>query len=337
MDAASARGPGGGPVQAAQLLSGQDQPAQILSGGDPPANAESADKGRTSLAEQLEKLLKEAEGGRVRPSGANPGDAAGRINTAASVSADDGQSRGGAESGLRQILNELAGQSRDAGEAGSAKSGPDARPDARLDALLKAGANEKPGALQNAPGEAGARAAAAAGQAQPSGQGAEPAEGAGASMRQGAASFEKGLQSAEARIVGQVFVRLFSGARQGSGNMTINMHPPELGSVKVRIISDRGHLQVSLHPQNHQVVGILEKHLPTLQQSLADQGVDVSDLKVSVDAGGAEENPQFAEHPFHEKKQTASGSGPAAPEPDLGVAEEQPAKAAGEQGLSLRI
>ena len=103
------------------------------------------------------------------------------------------------------------------------------------------------------------------------------------------ASFEKSLQQpVENKIVGQVFMRLFSGARQGSGNMTINIYPPEMGSVKIRIISDNGRLTVHMHPGNQQVASILEKNLGVLQQSLADQGLDVSDLFVSVDTGEQE-------------------------------------------------
>jgi flagellar hook-length control protein FliK len=86
-------------------------------------------------------------------------------------------------------------------------------------------------------------------------------------------------------VVNQVSVRLFTGVRQGSGNMTIQIHPPELGSVKVKLVSEQGSLHVHLHPQNQQVAAILERHLPALHQSLADQGIDLSGLQVSVDSG----------------------------------------------------
>lgn len=125
------------------------------------------------------------------------------------------------------------------------------------------------------------------------------------------ASFDKSLQQpVENKIVGQVFMRLFSGARQGSGNVTINIYPPEMGSVKIRIISDHGRLTVHMHPGNQQVAGILEKNLGVLQQSLADQGLDVSDLFVSVDAG-AQERSDFEQqalmHPTGKKGGRAGG------------------------------
>ncbi|MBW1778119.1 MAG: flagellar hook-length control protein FliK [Deltaproteobacteria bacterium] len=112
----------------------------------------------------------------------------------------------------------------------------------------------------------------------------------------GNVSFEHALKSAENQVIRQVSVHLFSGVRQGSGNMMIQIHPPELGSVKVKIISEQGSLSVHLHPQNQQVAAILERHLPALHQSLVDQGIDLSWLQVSVDSGtdqdayGSEEN-----------------------------------------------
>ncbi|MFW5901418.1 MAG: flagellar hook-length control protein FliK [Thermodesulfobacteriota bacterium] len=145
------------------------------------------------------------------------------------------------------------------------------------------------------------------------------------------------LQNAENRVVSQVFVRLFSGARQGSGSMTINMHPPELGSVKVRIASESGHLNVSLHPQNHQVVGILERHLPTLQQSLADQGIDISDMQVSVDSGGEEGTSRFEEQAFDGRQQRASKTETADPDAKALAETSQASESNSESGLSLRV
>lgn len=104
-------------------------------------------------------------------------------------------------------------------------------------------------------------------------------------VQPGGASFDSQVKAAENQVVNQVSVRLFTGVRQGSGNMTIQIHPPELGSVKVKLVSEQGSLHVHLHPQNQQVAAILERHLPALHQSLADQGIDLSGLQVSVDSG----------------------------------------------------
>lgn len=246
-----------------------------------------------------------------------------------------------AEQSLRQLLNELAGQVKTSGSE-KTDSGMAASQDAEghlqnVEQLLKNLTSEK---MEGRPGAAkdsgAARAMETLGQTQSTAQGSEKGEAAAAPAKQAAPGFDRALQGAENRIVSQVFVRLFSGVRQGSGNMTINMHPPELGSVKVRIVSDRGHLSVSLHPQNHQVVGILEKHLPMLQQSLADQDIDVSDLQVSVDSGGEEGQPQFEDPAFRPPNPNMAVSADEN-EPEPGSAVMPPAGTGRAQGLSLRV
>lgn len=97
----------------------------------------------------------------------------------------------------------------------------------------------------------------------------------------------------ENNVLNQVFVRLAAGMQQGSRNMIINMHPPELGRVKVNLVSDNGRLSAVLHTENQQVQGILDRNLPQLRQSLQEQGLDIADLGVNLDSGGQEGNSEF--------------------------------------------
>jgi len=293
------------------------------------------------LQAQLERLLKAAEQAPGPARAENAGEAAilAKAGDRAGLTEGHGQSQG--EQSLRQLLNDLAAQAKntgsekpDAGAAGALAS-QSQEPETNLqnvEQLLK-NMEARPGAAK----DSGGKAAEILGQTQSPLQGNEKAEAAAAPMRQAAPGFDRALQGAENRIVSQVFVRLFSGVREGSGNMTINMHPPELGSVKVRILSDRGHLSVSFHPQNHQVVGVLEKHLPTLQQSLADQGIDVSDLQVSVDSGGEEGRSQFEEQAFASSNTKTGRPEAAENDPEQGTAGLSPAMDGRLQGLSLRV
>ncbi|MCF8039610.1 MAG: flagellar hook-length control protein FliK [Desulfohalobiaceae bacterium] len=174
-------------------------------------------------------------------------------------------------------------------------------------------------------------------QLQPGSGGSEKADNQSQPMRPSfTTAFDRNLQTMENKVVSQVFVRLFSGARQGSGNMTINMHPPELGKVKVRLISDKGGLNVHLHSQNQQVLGVLEKHLPTLQQSLEDQGVSLANLQVSVDSGN-QDRPRFEDQDIWDAAGKKEQAGPAEEETGAGLSEQYRAGAGQKQGLSLRI
>ena len=121
--------------------------------------------------------------------------------------------------------------------------------------------------------------------------------------------FESDSNRAESNIVNQIFVRLFSGVRQGSGKMVINLHPPELGRVKVRISADKGGLKVYMHPQNEQVGGLLEKYLPILHQALDNQGILLSDLRVNVESGDQQMS-QFDEQGFGSSDNSALPDSP---------------------------
>ncbi|MGM0453282.1 MAG: flagellar hook-length control protein FliK [Thermodesulfobacteriota bacterium] len=277
--------------------------------------------------------------------------------TAAAKTAEKKNSEGGAsrENGvnahLRQFLNALADQLQQKTAAGTEKPAEMALKDIQAQAqkiedaaqaLKQMGAGHTEGRAasgKEAPSpmtepvvstqhwaDAGAKAGnlpSASGPFSPAGQ---------------ADGFGKSAQSAENQIVSQVFVRLFSGAGKGSGSMTIHMHPPELGKVRVRVVSDQGKLNVHLHPQNQQVMGVLEKHLPTLQQSLADQGVVLSDLDVSVDNSGEQDMSQFEEQGFSSARRDFSAFEEDGENEDTKQLSPDPVQSDGSaQGLSLRV
>lgn len=168
----------------------------------------------------------------------------------------------------------------------------------------------------------------------------ERVENAANVVQPGGASFDSQVRAAENQVVNQVSVRLFTGVRQGSGNMTIQIHPPELGSVRVKVISEQGSLHVQLNPQNQQVAAILERHLPALHQSLADQGIDLSGLQVSVDSGEDPDTSGF------EQQAGDRGSGSRNPAGETEAGEDvlmqtddlpDPAAYSQDRGLSLRV
>ncbi|MCF8024329.1 MAG: flagellar hook-length control protein FliK [Desulfobacteraceae bacterium] len=158
-------------------------------------------------------------------------------------------------------------------------------------------------------------------------------------VRQANTGFDRQLQAAESRIISQVSVRLSAGVQNGFKNMTVQMYPPELGRVKVRIISDKNGLNVHLQSQNQQVAGVLERHLPGLQQSLTEQGVSVANLQVSVGSGGGQGESQFEDHGFGDSnRHTPAGKSAGEDEMPAAAEPEPVTPAAGHgQGLSLRV
>ena len=144
------------------------------------------------------------------------------------------------------------------------------------------------------------------------------------------------INGIEKRIVNQIFSRLHTGVSQGSGNWTINLHPPELGRVKVKIISGKGSLNIHLKSHNHQVAGILDKHLQALQSALEQQGIELSGLQVSVESGDQDLSP-FEEDGFFFTDRDKNISDLVEEEQDILLSNTREDFAGYSQGLSLRV
>jgi flagellar hook-length control protein FliK len=155
-------------------------------------------------------------------------------------------------------------------------------------------------------------------------------------LKQVAMPLDQDAYRTEHKVMGQVVARLFTGVRQGSQNMTIHLYPPELGKVKVRIISNKGDISVRLHSMNQQVGGILEKYLPLLQQSLEDQGIVLSDLRVTVESGN-EEKSRSDDQEFLWKNREFSTSEISKENDETVILGESLTWSAPSQGLSLRV
>jgi flagellar hook-length control protein FliK len=105
----------------------------------------------------------------------------------------------------------------------------------------------------------------------------------------------------EQQMVDQVAAKLSSSGNQGKSTLTLNLHPPELGRLTVKLFSEDGHMSLHMHANNQQVQEVLERHMPRLRESLQQQGIELDDAMVSADSreeGGREErddsDPRFA-------------------------------------------
>ena len=155
--------------------------------------------------------------------------------------------------------------------------------------------------------------------------------------KQASLSFSQ-LKTTETKLVNQVFVRLVSGMQLGARSMVINMHPPELGRVKVSLISDNGRLSAVLHTENQQVQGVLDRNLPQLRQSLQDQGLAIADLGVSLESGEQQGQSDFEEQAagyFQEQAFPPADTGTEDTETVLTGSFKEPVSP--DQGLNIRV
>lgn len=136
------------------------------------------------------------------------------------------------------------------------------------------------------------------------------------------------------QVIGHSSLRELGDKRQ----LTVELHPEELGQVKLELVQEKDRLQLHLRAATTEVRDILEKHMPRLQEALHQQGLRLENIQVSVDAqrnnsGG------FFEH--HRQQQAHQSSRQQTDHAPLRSAEPAMAAATAGQnpvsGLSLRI
>ncbi len=96
------------------------------------------------------------------------------------------------------------------------------------------------------------------------------------------------LLTTEKGVVEQVFLRLNNAYRDGNRNVLLQLHPPELGKLRIRLTSEKGKIRAHLQSQNEQVHDLLQKHLPRLRESLEEQGIQVEEMMVDVNSNSSD-------------------------------------------------
>jgi flagellar hook-length control protein FliK len=79
--------------------------------------------------------------------------------------------------------------------------------------------------------------------------------------------------------------------RSGGHNVLLQLHPPELGKLRIELMSDRGKIRAHLHAQNEQAHDIIQKHLPKLRDSLENEGIVIEEFQVDVASDDTRESP----------------------------------------------
>lgn len=95
------------------------------------------------------------------------------------------------------------------------------------------------------------------------------------------------LATSDAEVLEQVSRMAIRSNLGERGEVTLRLHPAELGSVRVKLEFDDRGVRGVLSAENKDVAAILGRGLGDLQTALADRGVHVAALRVEVDAGAA--------------------------------------------------
>ncbi|MDY6848823.1 MAG: flagellar hook-length control protein FliK, partial [Thermodesulfobacteriota bacterium] len=73
---------------------------------------------------------------------------------------------------------------------------------------------------------------------------------------------------------------------QASGDrsqMTLRLHPEELGELRLELVMEKGGIKAHIQAQTAQVQEVLERHMPRLREAFAQQGLQLDDVEVSLD------------------------------------------------------
>jgi len=69
--------------------------------------------------------------------------------------------------------------------------------------------------------------------------------------------------------------------RVGKQAAVLQLDPPDLGKVKIDLRIEDGQLHVRIHAEGHESQGLIENHLPELQQALRAGQIDIGELRVT--------------------------------------------------------
>jgi len=97
----------------------------------------------------------------------------------------------------------------------------------------------------------------------------------------------------EKSILEQITGRIQLQAHDGRSQIKIDLHPQELGKVKLHMVVEDSKVHVHLQAQSSQVQDVLESHLAKLRESFAQQGLKLDQVRVSVDSGQSDSRGQF--------------------------------------------
>ena len=115
-------------------------------------------------------------------------------------------------------------------------------------------------------------------------------------------------------VMQQVIDHIRDLARPLTNRISLQLHPPELGELKINLTMKEGMIRASVVTQTMQAQEILEKNMPKLRGLLAEQGLVLDDVRIDQD-GVPLTNPAFFDNgqsPRRENANDANGQGTAA-------------------------
>jgi flagellar hook-length control protein FliK len=96
--------------------------------------------------------------------------------------------------------------------------------------------------------------------------------------------------AANKEIANQILEKIKIDVRPGVSEIKMNLKPESLGEISLRIASENGIITAHFVAESQRVKEIIESNFNQLKDSLAEQGVNISELSVSVSTGGSQQH-----------------------------------------------
>ncbi len=100
----------------------------------------------------------------------------------------------------------------------------------------------------------------------------------------------------EHEIVNHLVQRFNVNPRLQTSKLTMQLHPAELGALKVDILVKEGSIKANIVAQSQQVLETLEKNMPRLRAALEDQGFSIDSFEITMDNDGGRQQELFHEN-----------------------------------------
>lgn len=112
----------------------------------------------------------------------------------------------------------------------------------------------------------------------------------------------------EKEMVDNLIQRFNVNPRLQTSKLTMQLHPAELGALKIDLLVKGDSIKANIVAQSQQVLETLEKQMPRLRTVLQDQGFTVDSFEISMEGDGGKQKELFQEH-FSSQQQEFSSNG----------------------------
>ena len=106
----------------------------------------------------------------------------------------------------------------------------------------------------------------------------------------------------EKEMVNNLIQRFNVNPRLQTSKLTMQLHPAELGALKIDLLVKGDSIQANIVAQSQQIIDTLEKHMPRLRSVLQEQGFSIDSFEISMDGDGGNQKELFQEH-FNSQQQ----------------------------------